>query len=293
MQIRQNQQFCAQMLHAHRRLGLACWGWLLLGSLLWLLELLAAALVLRIRNTLPVSLLTEQALLWRLVQLFWLVPAWLVWNWCSWSLWRRCTAVVSMLPHRRPAGRKKQLWLALQNTLLRTLLLQTVTLCLFGAYQLGKAGAAHTESAPYLFAAVQLLVLGTLCLLGWCYVCLGLWCVPFVCFARPELPAWKVPLAAMRAMHGGRKELLALLGWYGLQMLPVVTIPWVLPQAVLSVTVFCNLRVQMTAERTADGAYRSLPRYAPSDNWKVEKLSHQSMKINFYNIAFFEKEYFL
>ena len=215
MQIRQNQQFCAQMLHAHRRLGLACWGWLLLGSLLWLLELLAAALVLRIRNTLPVSLLTE---------------------------------------------------LALQNTLLRTLLLQTVTLCLFGAYQLGKAGAAHTESAPYLFAAVQLLVLGTLCLLGWCYVCLGLWCVPFVCFARPELPAWKVPLAAMRAMHGGRKELLALLGWYGLQMLPVVTIPWVLPQAVLSVTVFCNLRVQMTAERTADGAYRSLPRYAPSDN---------------------------
>lgn len=142
MQIRQNQQFCAQMLHAHRRLGLACWGWLLLGSLLWLLELLAAALVLRIRNTLPVSLLTEQALLWRLVQLFWLVPAWLVWNWCSWSLWRRCTAVVSMLPHRRPAGRKKQLWLALQNTLLRTLLLQTVTLCLFGAYQLGKAGAA-------------------------------------------------------------------------------------------------------------------------------------------------------
>ncbi len=225
MQIRQNQQFCAQMLHAHRRLGLACWGWLLLGSLLWLLELLAAALVLRIRNTLPVSLLTEQALLWRLVQLFWLVPAWLVWNWCSWSLWRRCTAVVSMLPHRRPAGRKKQLWLALQNTLLRTLLLQTVTLCLFGAYQLGKAGAAHTESAPYLFAAVQLLVLGTLCLLGWCYVCLGLWCVPFVCFARPELPAWKVPLAAMRAMHGGRKELLALLGWYGLQMLPVVTIP--------------------------------------------------------------------
>lgn len=205
MQIRQNQQFCAQMLHAHRRLGLACWGWLLLGSLLWLLELLAAALVLRIRNTLPVSLLTEQALLWRLVQLFWLVPAWLVWNWCSWSLWRRCTAVVSMLPHRRPAGRKKQLWLALQNTLLRTLLLQTVTLCLFGAYQLGKAGAAHTESAPYLFAAVQLLVLGTLCLLGWCYVCLGLWCVPFVCFARPELPAWKVPLAAM-ACHARRQK---------------------------------------------------------------------------------------
>ena len=55
MQIRQNQQFCAQRLHAHRRLGLACWGWLLLGSLLWLLELLAAALVIAMRQatTLP------------------------------------------------------------------------------------------------------------------------------------------------------------------------------------------------------------------------------------------------
>ena len=128
------------------------------------------------------------------------------------------------------------------------------------------AGANHrTEGAPYLFWAVQLLVLGVLCLLGWVYVCLGLWCVPFVCFARPELPPWKVPAAAMQIMHGGRRELLALLGWYALQMLPLVTIPWVLPKAVLSVTVFCNLRCRLWCDAIANGTYRSLPRYVPSD----------------------------
>ena len=89
--------------------------------------------------------------------------------------------------------------------------------------------------------------------------------VPFVCFARPELPPWKVPAAAMQIMHGGRRELLALLGWYALQMLPLVTIPWVLPKAVLSVTVFCNLRCRLWCDAIANGTYRSLPRYVPSD----------------------------
>ena len=140
-----------------------------------------------------------------------------------------------------------------------------MTLCLFGAYQLGQTAAHRTEGAPYLFWAVQLLVLGVLCLLGWIYVCLGLWCVPFVCFARPELPPWKVPVAAMQIMHGGRRELLALLGWYALQMLPLVTIPWVLPKAVLSVTVLCNLRCRLWRDAIANGTYRSLPRYVPSD----------------------------
>ena len=265
MQIRQNQSFSAQTLRTHRHLFWECWGVVLLGVLLWLLELFAAALLLRIQGTPPASLLTEQAVLWRIVQVCWLVPAWLAWTVCRWRLWYHCTGAVSLLPRCRPAGTGKRLVLALQNTLLRTLLLQAVTLCLFGAYQLGKTAAHRTEGAPYLFWAVQLLVLGVLCLLGWVYVCLGLWCVPFVCFARPELPPWKVPVAAMQIMHGGRRELLALLGWYALQMLPLVTIPWVLPKAVLSVTVFCNLRCHLWRDAIANGTYRSLPRYVPSD----------------------------
>ena len=223
MQIRQNQSFSAQTLRTHRHLFWECWGVVLLGVLLWLLELFAAALLLRIQDTPPASLLTEQAVPWRIVQVCWLVPAWLAWTVCRWRLWHHCTGAVSLLPRCRPAGTGKRLVLALQNTLLRTLLLQTVTLCLFGAYQLGKTAAHRTEGAPYLFWAVQLLVLGVLCLLGWVYVCLGLWCVPFVCFARPELPPWKVPVAAMQIMHGGRRELLALLGWYWVRfiVLPV------------------------------------------------------------------------
>lgn len=265
MQIRQNQSFSAQTLRTHRHLFWECWGVVLLGVLLWLLEFFAAALLLRIQGTPPASLLTEQAVLWRIVQVCWLVPAWLAWTVCRWRLWYHCTGAVSLLPRCRPAGTGKRLVLALQNTLLRTLLLQAVTLCLFGAYQLGKTAAHRTEGAPYLFWAVQLLVLGVLCLLGWVYVCLGLWCVPFVCFARPELSPWKVPVAAMQIMHGGRRELLALLGWYALQMLPLVTIPWVLPKAVLSVTVFCNLRCRLWCDAIANGTYRSLPRYVPSD----------------------------
>ena len=265
MQIRQNQSFSAQTLRTHRHLFWECWGVVLLGVLLWLLELFAAALLLRIQDTPPASLLTEQAVLWRIVQACWLVPSWLAWTVCRWRLWYHCTGAVSLLPRCRPAGTGKRLMLALQNTLLRTLLLQAVTLCLFGAYQLGQTAAHRTEGAPYLFWAVQLLVLGVLCLLGWIYVCLGLWCVPFVCFARPELPPWKVPVAAMQIMHGGRRELLALLGWYALQMLPLVTIPWVLPKAVLSVTVLCNLRCRLWRDAIANGTYRSLPRYVPSD----------------------------
>ena len=185
MQIRQNQSFSAQTRRTHRHLFWECWGVVLLGVLLWLLELFAAALLLRIQDTPPASLLTEQAVLWRIVQACWLVPAWLAWTVCRWRLWYHCTGAVSLLPRCRPAGTGKRLVLALQNTLLRTLLLQTVTLCLFGAYQLGQTATHRTEGAPYLFWAVQLLVLLVLCLLGWVYVCLGLWCVPFVCFARP------------------------------------------------------------------------------------------------------------
>ena len=170
MQIRQNQSFSAQTLRTHRHLFWECWGVVLLGVLLWLLELFAAALLLRIQDTPPASLLTEQAVLWRIVQACWLVPAWLAWTVCRWRLWYHCTGAVSLLPRCRPAGTGKRLMLALQNTLLRTLLLQAVTLCLFGAYQLGQTAAHRTEGAPYLFWAVQLLVLGVLCLLGWIYV---------------------------------------------------------------------------------------------------------------------------
>lgn len=253
MQIRQNQQFAGQTLRHCPGLFRACWGVVWLGGMLWLLELFAAVLLLRLRGIPAAALLTEQAVLWRLIQLCWLVPAWLCRNWCSWSLWVRCTAAISLLPGGKAPGMGRCFGTALCCTLLRTISLQPAALCLFGAYALAKTGAAHAESAPYLFAAVQLLLLGTLCLLGWVYVCLGLWCAPFVCFACPELSVWHIPFAALKIMRGGRKELLALLGWYAVQMLPLVTIPWLLPRAVLSVTIFCNIRVAGTQQTAHTG----------------------------------------
>ena len=199
MQIRQNQSFSAQTLRTHRHLFWECWGVVLLGVLLWLLEFFAAALLLRIQGTPPASLLTEQAVLWRIVQVCWLVPAWLAWTVCRWRLWYHCTGAVSLLPRCRPAGTGKRLVLALQNTLLRTLLLQTVTLCLFGAYQLGQTAAHRTEGAPYLFWAVQQLVLGVLCLLGWVYVCLGLSSV--VCALCLLCPSGTAALESARCRH--------------------------------------------------------------------------------------------
>lgn len=264
MQIRQNQSFSAQTLRTHRHLFWECWGVVLLGVLLWLLELFAAALLLRIQDTPPASLLTEQAVLWRIVQACWLVPAWLAWTVCRWRLWYHCTGAVSLLPCCRPAGTGKRLVLALQNTLLRTLLLQTVTLCLFGAYQLGQTAAHRTEGAPYLFWAVQLLVLG-------CCVCwagsMSVWGCGVCPLSALPVRNCRLESARCRHAHHARRsaEPLALLGWYALQMLPLVTIPWVLPKAVLSVTVFCNLRCRLWCDAIANGTYRSLPRYVPSD----------------------------
>lgn len=248
MQIIEGQRFAGTVLRRNRRLWLDFLGLALLCMLMHLLEILAAVVLLRIRQEPPSALLTKDAMLWRLVQLGWMIPAGLIWIFCSWTLWLRCTHAAGMLPQGQCYSKGKMLLLALQNTLLRTMLLQCVPLCLFFAYQLAETGTRHAESAPWLFGAVQLLVLAVLCFLLWIYVCLGLWCVPFVWFAHPEIPLWRAPFLAMHAMRGARKELLAMLGWYILQGLPVVTIPWILPRAGVAVTVFLNIRVRQAWE---------------------------------------------
>lgn len=249
MQIIQGQRFAGTVLRNNRRLRWDFPGLLLLLVMLQFLELLAAVLVLRLRQEHPAALLTSDAWLWRLIQLGLAIPGGLAWIWCSWTLWLRCTRAAGMAPKRCCYSKKKMLVLALQNTLIRTVLLQSVPLCLFAAYRLTEAGTHHTESAPWLFGAAQLVIAAVLCFLFWIYLCLGLCCVPFVWFANPARPLWQVPLHAMRVMRGGRKELLVLLLWYAIQMLPLVTIPWILPRAGVALTVFFNIRVQMYEAR--------------------------------------------
>lgn len=257
MQILEGQRFAGTVLRRNRRLWWEIPGLAVLLGLMQLLEWSAAVLLLNIRGESPTALLTEDGFLWRMVQLGVVLPASLVWIWCSWTLWLRCTHAAGMLPENRQYSKRKMLLLALQNTLLRTVLLQSVPLCLFGAYRLMETAAQHTEGAPWLFGAVQMTVLAVVCFLLWIYVSLGLCCVPFVWFAHPELPLWYIPFCAMRIMRGGRRELLGQLIWYTVQMLPIVTIPWVLPRAGVAVTVFFNIRVRMEEEQQKDAESRS------------------------------------
>ena len=244
MELRKGQQFAGTVLRRNRRLQVDFLGFVLLYGLLQLLEFLAAALLLRIRHESAELLLTDRHFTWRLVQLglhIFITPARIL---CSRTLWLRCTQAVGMLQAHGHFSKRTMVLSALQNELIRTVVLQGTVLCLFGAYRLTESAAQHTESALWLFGAAHLVLLGVLCFLGWGYVCLGLWCVPVVLFSYPKTAVWRIPLLAMGCMRGGRKALLGLLAWYGVQMLPVVTIPWVLPRAGIALTAFFHVRVQ-------------------------------------------------
>lgn len=247
MQLMQGEQFARMVLQKKRRLRWDFGMLLLLLGLLRLIEWTAAVVLLRLTQAEPISLLTYDALAWRSIQLALTISGGFFWVWCSWTVWLRCTRAAGMADAHRHYAKGKMFGLALQNTLIRTAFFQAIPLCLFGAYRLAEIGAQHTEGAPWLFGAVQLVVAGVLFFLLWGYVTLGLCCVPFVWFASPDLPFWSVPLRAMRVMRGGRKELLFLLFWYTVQLLPLVTIPFVLPRAGVALSVFFNIRVKQYA----------------------------------------------
>lgn len=251
MEIAEGQRFAKALLYKHRKLRQGFWGLGGLFLLLWLLEMLAAWTVLLLLGEKPAALLGTDTLLWRTVQAILGIPLGAIWICFSWNIWKQCTQAAGMLQPENAARCKngKMLVLAIQNAALRTILLAAVPLFWYGAFLLAQESMHHTDGALWLFGAAQLILLGVLWLFFWGYVCLGLWCVPFVWFAHPEMPAWKIPLTAMAAMRGHRTRLLLLLLWYTVQCLPLVTIPWVLPQAGVAVTVFCNIRVQLLQQR--------------------------------------------
>lgn len=243
MQVLEGWRFSGVLLRREKRLR---WDFLRLGLLAVLLVVLKCGLaggVLLLRQKEPAALLTSEAVLWRPVQMIASLGCSAVWYWCSWPVWMKCVRAAGMASGQR-ISRRRLLLLALETVWIRTIVLQGVPLCLFGAYRLAYAGTQHTESAPWLFGAVQLAVLSVLCLLGYIYVSLGLLCAPFVYAADPSYPLWRIPRAAMAVMYGGRKELLVMLACYGLMMLPVVTIPWVLPRAGTALAVFFSIRVR-------------------------------------------------
>lgn len=250
MELQKGQQFAGQLLRRHRRLQGAWWRLWGLGGLSWLLEGLAAGSLLLMQNAMPSALLGEYTLVWRLVQLCLGIPLWAVWHLLCWDVQAQCTLAAGMdVPQKAIQSRRRLLALSLQNTLLRVGLLLPVFFCLGGAGWLAQTSTRYAEGIGWLLGAAQLIAAGIILLIVWGYVQMGLWCVPFVWFAQPDLPLWRVPLAALRMMRGQHKQLLLLLLWHGVQCLPLVTLPWVLPRAAVAVTVFCNIQVQPLREQ--------------------------------------------
>ena len=130
---------------------------------LQLLELAAAILYLKLFHAAPITLFSIHIVPWRLIQIAIMLPGDLLKIWYFWRIWIACSHAAGMLPYAVSKYRKTQmLWLSIQNFCIRTLLLQTVPLCLFAAYHLAKIGAAHPESAPWLFFAAQFVVMAVL-----------------------------------------------------------------------------------------------------------------------------------
>ncbi len=244
MQILNGWRFSGELLRKEAHLRADFLRLAALALLLVFLKCAAAAAVLLLRQTSPNALLTTDALLWRPIQLLVSAACSAVWYWCSWQVLLKCVRAAGIAENQM-LSRRKMFLLAAEVVLIRTVLLQSVPLCLFGAYRLAFAGTQHADAAPWLFGAVQFVVLAVLCLIICIYIGLGLLCAPFVYFADPSHPLWKIPRAAMRAMYDARKELLLMLLWYGLLMMPLVTIPWILPRACTSLAVFFSIRVRM------------------------------------------------
>ena len=248
MKLVQGQHFAGELLQKNPRIRAEIWGVAGLFLLLQLFEFLLAFLFLQLCRQDAETLIDGTSKLWQISHFVFVMLRDFAKMVCGWRLWRHCSEAVQMLAENRTDTRWKMILLSVQNTLIRILFLQFVPFLLYGAYCLAKAGSTRPDHALWLFGAVQFIAAAVLCFLLWVYVCMGLWCVPFLWLSMPELPLWRVPFYAMRIMSGGRKELWRLLFWYGLQMLPVVTIPWILPNAVLAVSMFFHIRIRIFQE---------------------------------------------
>ncbi len=241
----QGTQFAKSILQRRPKLRLQILGIAALVLALQLLELAAAILYLKLFHAAPITLFSIHIVPWRLIQIAIMLPGDLLKIWYFWRIWIACSHAAGMLPCAVSKYRKTQmLWLSIQNFCIRTLLLQTVPLCLFAAYHLAKIGAAHPESAPWLFFAAQFVVMAVLLFLFWIYVCIGLWCTPFLWLATPQLPLWRIPLLSLRIMHGRRTEFLSMLGWQILRTLPLITFPWTFPQTILAAVLYFHIQIR-------------------------------------------------
>ena len=116
--------------------------------------------------------------------------------------------------------------------------------CWLFAYKLFHAVPDFSNQAIILFAVLQLFMAGVF-LLGLYLKCLLTFILsPFIFIKRPDTGAFKVMNMSRKKMYGVKLDFLKMIIAYIPAMLPLITIPFILPKAVMAASVFAEGRLK-------------------------------------------------
>ena len=129
--------------------------------------------------------------------------------------------------------------------LVGTLSLLPTGVCFTAAYRLFDRAALSEDRPLLLFISLQVFMAGVF-LIGLCLKSLSAYILaPFIFINRPETGIVKTMRLSRRIMYGSELEVLKLMGLCLLPMLPLVTVPFVLPKAMMSLSVFACDRMKI------------------------------------------------
>lgn len=118
--------------------------------------------------------------------------------------------------------------------------------CWAAAYYIFNTAYEYTNQAAALFAALQLFMLG-LFLLGLYLRCItSMILSPFIFIRHPDMNIFKIINSSRKIIYGSKLECLKLILTYLPAMLPVVTIPFILPRAVMALSVMACEKIGET-----------------------------------------------
>ena len=136
-------------------------------------------------------------------------------------------------------------------SLLRWLLLTPcATLGILAYFALQKS-MAMTESGILLFCAVQAITFLIWTVVFCIRFTVGLLAVPFLYLENPEISVFHAVRQSEKMLAGHHGTLFLLLLEYLPLMLPIVTIPFVLPKVVTEVTLFLQIRMKEYAQEVS------------------------------------------
>lgn len=111
-------------------------------------------------------------------------------------------------------------------------------LCWLGAYAVFEYACQGVNQAVMLFAAVQLLAAGVFLLGLSVRTAAAVSAAPFIFIMHPDTGAFRSVRQSVKLMKGRKADFVKLMLCYVPAMLPLVTIPFVLPRAVMSAALF-------------------------------------------------------